>query len=138
MISEYTKKFIIVSTLFLLFDYIWLQFFKNLWGEMVSKIQLTNMKVKIKYAVPAYILMTLSVIIFVLPNIRDEYILKDSIIYGGLLGLIIYGIFDFTNLTVFTNYSLNLAIIDILWGTALFTIVSYISKKSLMYLKYII
>jgi uncharacterized membrane protein len=137
--TENVKQILIVSTTILILDYIWLKFiFGKLWSDMIYKIQLKPMNINIKYAGTIYILLILAIVIFVLPKIRDEYILKDSIIYGGLLGLIIYGVFDLTNKLVFDNYSLNLAIIDIFWGTFLFTFVSYLTKKILLYTKYII
>jgi uncharacterized membrane protein len=51
---------------------------------------------------------------------------KDAFI----LGLVIYGVFDMTNLALFDKYNINTAIIDTLWGATLF----YLSKEIYDYL----
>ena len=136
---EFIKQLITVGTILGIFDYVWLNFvFLEYWKKMVTNIQLKPLWVNSSYIVPIYILLTLSIIVYVLPKIRDDNILFDSIKYGGLLGFIIYGIFDFTNLVTFENYSLNIALTDIAWGTFLFTIVTFLSKKILIKLKHLV
>ena len=82
--------------------------------------------------------MTLAIVIYVLPYISNDTIIKDSILIGGTLGLIIYGIFDFTNLSLFKNYNLKIAIIDTIWGSILFTLTTYISKTILNKINHIV
>ena len=133
------KEFIIVAILLGIFDYIWLKFiFANIWSNMINNIQLSLMTLDNRFIIPAYILMTLSIVVYVLPKIGNKYIIRDSILYGGLLGLIIYGIFDLTNLIVFKKYLLNVALMDIAWGTFLFSITTLITKNLLIYLEDII
>jgi len=105
---------------------------------MITKIQISPFSPKIIYSIPVYILIVLAIIVYVLPKINNKTILKDSILYGGLLGLIIFGVFEFTNIILFEKYSLNLALIDIIWGIFLFSIVTYSTKKFLINSKYII
>ena len=136
---EVIKEFIIVLALMGIVDYIWLKYFMmNYWSKMVNNIQLTPFIANTSFALPVYILMVISVLVFVLPNINKEHLLKDRIIYGGLMGLIIYGIFDFTNKVIFTKYDISLALLDISWGTFLFILVTYLSKKTLIYLENLI
>ena len=138
MIATITQ-FIIIAIILGVFDYIWLNFiFLKYWKKMINNIQLKPMNVKSQYILPAYILMTISIVFFALPKISNDNIVLDSLKYGGLLGLVIYGIFDLTNLVVFEKYTLNIAIVDISWGTFLFAITTYISKIILNKLKYIV
>ena len=52
------KELIVVSIYFLIFDYVWLSyFFKNYWTTMISRIQLSQFKANLNYAVFSYILM---------------------------------------------------------------------------------
>ena len=128
IISNYVKQIVIVALLLTSIDFIWLKFFfKNYWENMITKIQLTPMKFNKYYIIPTYTLMVLSIIIYILPNIRYEFALKDSVKYGGLLGIIIYGIFDLTNSAVFTNYSSTIALFDTLWGGLLYIVVSFLT-----------
>lgn len=136
---EFIKSTIVVGILLLIFDYIWLKYiFIKPWSNMVTKIQISPFNTRIKYAIPVYLLIVLAITVYVLPKINNKNIFKDSLLYGGLLGLIIYGVFDFTNIIFFEKYLLNLALIDMMWGTFLFTIVTYFTKKFLINSKYIV
>lgn len=133
------QEFIVVAILLGVFDYIWLNyFFVNMWSTMIHTIQSSPLELKTNYIIPAYILMTLSIVIYVLPKINKQTIVKDSILYGGLMGLIIYGIFDLTNLIVFKHYSISVAVIDISWGTFLFSVTTIISKIILNYMEVVL
>ena len=108
------------------------QLMKPSWKKMIENIQMTPFRVKVYPIIIPYILMAFGIVRFVLPNVSEIHVLRDSFIYGGVLGLIIYGIFDFTNYSLISKYDINLSIIDILWGCILFTLTTYISKKILI------
>ena len=59
--------------------------------------------------------------VYIKPLIKSK---KDVLIYGGLFGLIVFGVYDLTAGAVIKKWDLNLAIIDILWGVFLFTVSS--------------
>jgi uncharacterized membrane protein len=78
-------------------------------------------KVNIRWwsAIVAYILMTAAILLFVVKISDNPW---WGLLWGALLGLIIYGIFNFTNLAIFTNYNWTSALIDTSWGILLFGI----------------
>lgn len=43
--------------------------------------------------------------------------------YGGLLGILAYGVYNFTNVAVLTDYSWSIAVRDTLWGGTLMTLI---------------
>ena len=51
----------------------------------------------------------------------------SSLIYGGLYGLTVYGVFDFTNMAIFDNYELPVAVLDTVWGGFICALVTYLS-----------
>ncbi len=51
---------------------------------------------------------------------------KSAALYGGLLGALVYAIYDFTNLTFLKWYSFQFAMVDIVWGTFLLAVVSMV------------
>ena len=53
----------------------------------------------------------------------------DLFIKGALLGLAAYGTYDLTCLAAFKGYSLNVAVIDMLWGTFLTGTVTVLTVK---------
>ena len=48
--------------------------------------------------------------------------IKDAVILGSL----IYGIFDATNLALFDKWTIDLFIIDVIWGGILFGLSTYL------------
>lgn len=77
--------------------------------------------------ISVYVLIMIGVMVFVLPKLLDgQYVL--SLFYGGLFGLIIYGIYEGTNYFVLDKYSRFLATLDIAWGGASIAFVTFISK----------
>jgi uncharacterized membrane protein len=49
--------------------------------------------------------------------------ISKSTLEAGLIGLCTYAVYDFTNYSTLTNYSLEFAIADSMWGGILFMLV---------------
>jgi uncharacterized membrane protein len=58
-----------------------------------------------------------------------------TLLLSAVLGLIVYGVYDLTNYSVFSKWSFKVAIIDIVWGTFLCGAVGTLTKLTLNYLK---
>lgn len=133
MIGKFIVKFMISLLVIAIIDIpVLSQIMYPMWKKMIFDIQKKKLVINKLYAFVAYLLLALSISIFSIPQIRKREILKDSIYYGGLLGVIIYGIFDFTNLAVLKKYNLKVGIIDTLWGGLLLCLSSYITKIILL------
>lgn len=123
------KREIIAIVLLLILDGIWLSVYM---GEkyklQVETIQGSEMQVKTWSASLSYILMIIGLLVFVLPKTNNKKtLLRDSILYGGLFGLVVYGIYDFTAGAVLKDWDMKLAIVDILWGGFVYTLSVYLS-----------
>ena len=85
---------------------------------------------RIYSAVLVYVAIALGLVVFVLPKIDTTKTLtirmRDSLMYGGLFGLVSYSIFDFTNHFMFEGWDIYVALMDSIWGGVLCTIVSFI------------
>lgn len=80
---------------------------------------------KIGPAAIVYVLLALGTTFFVFPKITS---LGTAALYGALLGLIIYGVYDMTNLATIANWPWKFALMDMAWGTtagALMAMISY-------------
>jgi uncharacterized membrane protein len=81
-------------------------------------------------AVIVYIAIALGLVVFVLPKIDTTKTvsvrMRDSLMYGGLFGLVSYAIFDFTNHFMFEGWDIYVAMMDSIWGGLLCSIVSFI------------
>ena len=61
--------------------------------------------------------------------------LKEQLIVAASLGFISYGIYGFTLAAIYNKYPMNLAIMETLWGTTLFTIATFLTYKIGKYLE---
>ena len=59
------------------------------------------------------------------------FIVKDKkpVLDAFLLGLLVYGVYDLTNLGTLTNWTIKMTIMDSLWGASLFAITTYVVYK---------
>jgi uncharacterized membrane protein len=118
--TMYKTLFVILVTI-LAIDSVYLYLTKTIFGSLVVKIQRTAMQFRLEGAIIVYLLLTVGLYYFIVKPGR-------SILEAGLLGLIIYGTFDFTNYAMFKNYDLGIAIMDTVWGALLFSLTTMVVK----------
>lgn len=125
------KHFGISLGLFLVFDFLWLGLvMKSFNARALSEIgRFKDGSFDILYApaVGAYLLMALAVAVFAMPRVAESSY-GQTFLLGALLGLIVYGIFDFTNLAILRGYPLTFAVVDMAWGTFVFGLVTVLVK----------
>ena len=124
-------NFFIVLVVFLVLDLPMITFinkdmYKNLFDNINNGevVQSTNIIIG---AIVAYLLLAYGLYIFAIKN--------KSIFNGALFGLVVYGVYNFTNLAVIARYGLIQSVIDTVWGTILCSMITYIV---LVYLNYTI
>ena len=127
-------KYLVAAILLSFMDFIWISSNFKMYNKTVKDIQGFEPKINIKYAIIAYAFMILSLFYVAIPftmnyiNKNDELgdKLYKSVLYGGSVGLSIYGIYNFTCMSFFEKYPLTTAIIDTLWGTFLYSFVVFV------------
>jgi len=124
--NEIIKVICVMSFLILIIDSIVLFLLKQVWKKTIESVQHKQFIPKIHYAIGAYALIIFGQYYFVYRHIKHNHWVYDSIINGFLFGFILYGIFDFTNLAIFTDYSLTTALMDMTWGGILLSFTSFI------------
>jgi len=130
----YVKLFIISMLVFFILDMTWIGFIaKDMYFKSYGNwLRLENGRllpvwwaIIIIYALFAFATLTL-----VLP--LSKGVLLHACFYGAVLGLVIYGVYDFTCVAIFKDWPVPMAFIDWLWGTTLCaasaTITLYISR----------
>ena len=115
-----------MSLLIIIIDGIVLSMLKKIWKKTIEDVQHKPFIPKLHYAVGSYFLIIFGQYYFVYKQINRKNWIYDSIINGFLFGFVLYGVFDFTNLAIFSDYSLNTAIIDMIWGGILLSFTSFI------------
>jgi len=114
---------LIILLIMLALDSIYLYFTKSIFGELVAKVQRTAIQFRLEGAVVVYLLLAVGLYYFIVKPGRKVW-------EAGLLGLVIYGTFDFTNYTMFKNYDLKTAIMDTTWGSILFMLTTLIGQTA--------
>jgi len=112
----------------LLLDAIWIGINKPMYDAMVSRVQGSPMKIRIFPAIVAYVIMYIGMVMLVIPTIKQskDLSLKNVFKIAGVFGFSVYGIWNATNLALFSNFDYKVALLDTMWGTFLYTIVAYI------------
>ena len=111
------KSVLAIIVTLVIFEYIWLGCIqKNNWKDQIFHIQGSYPSYRLISTILAYLVMIISIYYLSVPNVRRDFLVKDSIKWGALLGLAMYGIFNFTNYAMFKQYSLATVITDLVWG----------------------
>lgn len=78
-------------------------------------------KGKIVFHIPMGVIaqtgVALSLCVFILTALQLNNTLATSIACGAIMALLVFTVYDFTNLSFVKNYPLKLALVDIAWGT---------------------
>jgi uncharacterized membrane protein len=109
------------AIVFVTLDYFYLNSIKGYFGKQVQSVQGSPLKMNFLGAIICYIFLIFGINYFIIKP-------KRSIQDAFLLGLVIYGVFETTNITLFTNWSWITVIIDTLWGGTLFALTAYIIR----------
>lgn len=107
---------------FLALDLVWIgllanQFYKRELAA-IARMDGDNFAIRLGPALVLYPLIIIGLQVFALPRATPGA-LWTSAVWGGLFGLIGYGIYDLTNYATLTNYTLRMTVVDMTWGFVL-------------------
>jgi len=125
------KTLMIISAIIAMFltililDYLWLgvitkNFIIKEFGNLIN-VKNGSIKVNLFVGILAWLAIVLGCLIF---SVLPSETLTKTIVLGATFGMISYAIYDLTNLTFIKDYPLKFALVDILWGTFLCSVVS--------------
>lgn len=126
MNSKEIKNILGIFIILLLLDIPFIKQLKPIWDKSVLEIQKTPLVVNVKYAFITYIFLCLGLYYFVYKRVNRSNWKNDLLINGFLFGIVMYGVFDFTNLSIFSRYRLDIAIVDTIWGGVLMALTATI------------
>ena len=112
----YFVVYIFILGAFAVLDGIWLSqagqaLYRPVLGDILAE------KVRIAPAVVFYLMYPLGIAIFaVLPALRSNSP-SHAVIYGALFGLFAYATYDLTNHATLRNWTSQITLIDLAWGT---------------------
>jgi uncharacterized membrane protein len=93
---------------------------------MISNITGSALKFNWRAGALVYVLIALGITAFVLPQAET---VTEALKYGALFGLVVYGVYDLTNVSIFGGYDVGFALADITWGVFVSAVTSAITFK---------
>lgn len=122
-------KILLLSIITLpIIDSIYLKNISSHYQQLVYTITKEPLKLNMTKALITYIFLIIAINYFILNNLTENNY-KQKIIDAFILGLVIYGTFDFTSGALFKDYDYKTAIIDTIWGGILFALTTLIINK---------
>lgn len=115
------KKLLISAIVFVFIDSIYLNLIKDYFSNQIRLIQGSHIKMNYLAAIICYIFLIFGINYFIIK-------LNRSILDAFLLGLVIYGVFETTNMALFSKWSWLTVLIDTLWGGILFALTTFIIR----------
>ena len=113
------KEIFVTAVVYLVIDLLYInsktEFFKDYFKQVQGKPLDTK---KIGFIL-TYILLIAGLYYFI---IKD----RKNIIYAFAMGIFVYGVYDLTNYTTLTNWTMEFVIKDTIWGGVVFSLSTFI------------
>ena len=115
-------QYLVSDIIFVVLDGIYLNLIKGFFNNQIKKIQGSDIKINMIATGITYVILIFGLNYFIIQRNR-------SVTDAALLGFVIYGTYEFTNMSLFKDWSMFTAIIDTTWGTILFALTTTIVYK---------
>lgn len=109
------KQIAITAVTMLILDFIYLGTFSGFFNNLVKSIQGTKIKFNALGAILCYILLIGGLNYFIIDK-------RKSILDAFILGIVIYGVYETTNLAIFDKWNIKAVALDTMWGGILFAV----------------
>ena len=113
--------FLLTAVLLVVIDGVYLNLMKGYFMKQVEDVQGSKLSLNFVSAIICYVFLVSGLYYFIIKPRR-------SISDAFLLGLVIYGVYETTNLAMFKNWSILTVLMDTLWGAVLFAVTAYLIK----------
>ena len=110
---------LVSAIVFISIDFIYLNVMKGYFDNQIKLVQGSPIKMNYLGAALCYIFLIIGINYFIIKP-------RKSVSDAFLLGIIIYGVYETTNLALLKNWSILTVIIDTLWGGLLFAATTYV------------
>lgn len=117
------KLYLLLLPIFLAIDLLWLGvimkgFYQQELGELARRAN-GALAPRWGAAIVVYLLLPAGIVLFVRPHLGTSQPLWAAFGWGALYGLVVYGVYDFTNWSVLEKWTARMTFADVLWGIVL-------------------
>jgi uncharacterized membrane protein len=103
-------------------DYIYLNLFSYHFKQQILDVQHSPLEFRLIPAIVCYITLVFGLNYFILQR-------NGSVLDAVLLGLVIYTVYETTNMTILKDWNIKSVLIDSVWGGILFGLTTFIISK---------
>lgn len=128
MLSSSVTELFVSGIILLVLDFGYIFAINRPFRSQIFAVQHSPMNVRYFGAVVTYAFVILGLYYFIIRNHR-------SILDAFLLGIFVYGVYDFTNYATIREWRPELAVVDTLWGGTLFGVTTFFTYKMLNVIK---
>lgn len=123
------NPFVLIA-LYLFADLLWITGNRKFYNSRIARIQQGKpVSFRPMAAVVAYVLLLITLFFVCVPLSRQYQDRFPPWVVFGVVGLCVYGVFNSTNYAILSDYPLDMALIDTLWGFSVFALFGYLFKK---------
>ena len=108
------------AIILLLLDSIYLYVFTQFFNNTIQKVQNSPTKINLFSAFLCYLLLIAGLNYFIISANKSPF---DAFLFG----IIIYGVYETTNYSIFSQWPIYMVIIDTLWGGILLAITTFLT-----------
>jgi uncharacterized membrane protein len=112
------KLIVLTFIVVLIIDFSYLFFNRSMYSNIINKNN-----IKLQYGLIAWLIIAFTLTFFILSN--DSFTETQKIMYAFIFGICVNGIYNFTNMTFFSNWNHQILLVDTLWGGILYAIVTF-------------
>jgi len=116
------KKIILSIIILIVLDYVYLNLFSSHFKQQILDVQHSPMEFKLIPAIVCYVMLVFGLNYFILQR-------NGSVIDAVLLGLVIYTVYETTNMAIIKNWNIKSVLIDSVWGGILFGLTTFIISR---------
>jgi uncharacterized membrane protein len=102
-----------------------------IWFKVMDYSPIITKKFNYFSAIFTYILLCSAI------GVQQPNSVEEAIVYGALLGFVIYGVFNGTSYSLNKNWTVKIAVLDTIWGMCVMstaaTVVYYVFHKNKQY-----
>ena len=114
-------RLLVSAIIFVCLDAVYLNLLKGYFNKQVQDIQGSQIEFNLLAAIICYIFLIIGLNYFI---IRPHRSVSDAFLFG----IVIYGVYETTNWTIFKNWSALSVVIDTLWGGTVFALTTFIVR----------
>jgi uncharacterized membrane protein len=94
-----------------------------MYGTAIENIQGSPMTIRFTYVIASYLFLMFGMYYFLLRDINVNAKWSPQILRAFLFGIVVYGVYETTNAAILSKWTLDLVVIDTLWGGILYATV---------------